>query len=140
MRLKRTLIAAALSALPLLSQAGNPKVQSLRRFTLDERPARIVELLGRPDHTYSLPGYTSWQYESVDNEDHADNYPPSLIVCLSAQGQQILSLTRNFVTAQDVDELFPQAETSVYHWPSEAKNQFSVRLRELPGERLMLAM
>ena len=133
------MIAAALCALPLFSQTATSKFQTLLRFTLDEAPAKIVELLGRPGRIDWVQGYISWQYESVENDDHDDNYPPSLIVCLSAENRQILSLTRNFVTAQDVEELFPRAETSVYHWPSATNSQFSVRLRRLPGERLLLA-
>ena len=54
--------------------------------------------------------------------------------------RQILSVTRNFDTPQDVDYLFPATQTSVHHWPSKGPAQFSLRLRQLSGETLLLAM
>ncbi len=65
--LQRRLIRVALflGALPVYSQtAFNHKTQSLLRFTLDEKPERIVVLLGRPDRVDdSARAYHSWLYE-----------------------------------------------------------------------------
>jgi hypothetical protein len=133
---------ALLAALPLISQTVfNQKTHSLLRFTLEEKPEAIARLLGRPNSVDdSARDYKSLQYETVDGEEHDENLPPAYILCLRAGDEQLLSVTRNFVTPQDVDDLFPQAETSVHHWPSTKAPQFSLRLRELPKGRLLLAM
>jgi len=105
---------ALFTALPLLSQTmfpqtANEKTHSLLRFTLEEKPEGITRLLGRPGHVDdSTRDYKSWQYETADSEDHDDNLPPAYILCLRTGDDQLLSVTRNFVTPQDVDDLFPR--------------------------------
>jgi len=127
-------------ALPLFSQAPN-KVQALLRFTLDESPEQILKLLGSPTHIDdSLKGYQSWQYEPPPEEDTDDNNAPAWFVCVRASDRRVVSVTRNFDKPQDVDALFPAAETEAHHWPSKETAQFSVRLRRLSGETLLLAM
>ena len=130
------------AALPLLCQTTKDgRLQELLRFTLNEKPEQIVTMLGRPQRIDdSLAGYQSWQYEFSADEESDDNSPPAWYVCLSTSRRQILSVTRNFGKPQDVDSLFPAPETAAYHWPSVDSPQFSVRLRHLPGEMLLLAM
>ena len=132
----RLLGVALLAALPAFSQAS----QAILHWTLQENPEQIVRILGKPDHVDdSVKAYQSWQYESADNEDRDDNSPPSYILCLQG-GRQLLSLTRNFVSPRAVDDLFPVADTRTYHWPSKEAPQFSLRLRPLSPETLLLAM
>ncbi|MCU1232554.1 MAG: hypothetical protein JWP63_521 [Candidatus Solibacter sp.] len=111
------------------------------RWTLREKPEQIARILGRPDHVDdSVKAYQSWQYESADNEDRDDNSPPSYILCLRNPDQQLLSVTRNFAAPQDVDDLFPPKETRTYHWPNTHAPQFSVRLRPISSETLLIGM
>ena len=138
----RLLGVALLAALPAFSQADPIKPpQAMLRWTLREKPEQILRILGKPDRVDdSVQAYQSWQYESADNEDRDDNSPPSYILCVQTAGQQLLSLTRNFVSPQAVDDLFPLADTRTYHWPSKEAPQFSLRLRPLSPETLLLAM
>ena len=140
----RILVGGALliALLPLLCQTPqNRKLQELLRFSLHESPEQIVSLLGRPQRIDdSLGGYQSWQYEFSAAEENDDNSPPAWFVCLSTARRQVLSVTRNFDKPQDVDGLFPSPQTVVHYWPSKDAPQFSVRLRQLPGEVLLLAM
>ena len=130
------------AVLPLLCQPPqNSKIQELLRFSLNESPEQIAALLGRPQRIDdSLAGYQSWQYEFSAAEENDDNSPPAWFVCLSTGRRQVLSVTRNFDKPQDVDRLFPPPETAVHYWPSKEAPQFSVRLRQLPGEVLLLGM
>jgi hypothetical protein len=134
--------AALVSALPLFSQtAAHRKTHELLRFTLEETPARIVALLGRPDRLEESSGsWHSWQYATADGEDHDDNSPPAYILCLRASDQRLMSVTRNFVEPQDVEDLFPAGETIVHHWPSAKAPEFSVRVRRLANGALLIAM
>ena len=133
--------ALLVAALPLLCQTAPNRVQELLRFSLNESPEQIVALLGRPQRVDdSLAGYQSWQYEFSAAEENDDNSPPAWFVCLSTARHQVLSVTRNFDKPQEVDGLFPPAQTTVHHWPSKEAPQFSVRMRQLPGEVLLLAM
>jgi hypothetical protein len=129
-----------LAALPVFCQSPeNPKLQQLLRFTLNESPETVLKLLGNPTHIDdSLRGYQSWQYEFGADEQSDDNSPPAWYVCVNTSTRQVVSITRNFDKPQDVDELFPGVES--YHWPSKAVPQFSVRLRTLAGEAILLAM
>ena len=131
-----------MAALPLLGQSPqNNKIQELLRFSLNEGPEQIVTLLGRPQRVDdSLAGYQSWQYEFSAAEENDDNSPPAWFVCLGTARRQVLSVTRNFDKPQDVDGLFPPPQTVVHYWPSKDAPQFTVRLRQLSGEVLLLAM
>lgn len=129
------------AALPILSQTQPArKTAEILRFTLSESPEEIVKLLGRPEHMdESLPGFQSWQYETMAGKDSDDNSPPAWFVCLRS-GRTVLSVTRNFDKPQDVDDLFPPAQTTAYHWPAQGAPQYSLRLRRISGEVLLLAM
>ena len=131
-----------MAALPLMCQTPqNTKIQELLRFSLNESPEQIVSLLGRPQRIDdSLAGYQSWQYEFSAVEENDDNSPPAWFVCLNTSKRQVLSVTRNFDKPQNVDGILPASQTAVYHWPSKDTAQFSVRLRQLPGDVLLLAM
>jgi len=133
---------ALLLVLPLFSEGGeNRKVQEILRFTLGETPEEVARLIGRPSHLDdSVPGYQSWQYEPPAEESGDDNSAPAWFVCLRTGTRQVVSVTRNFDKAQDVDALFPVAQTEVHHWPSASDRQFSVRVRRISEDALLLAM
>jgi hypothetical protein len=116
-------------------------VQDLLRFTLNENPEQVIALLGRPQRIDdSMAGYQSWQYEFSADEQNDDNSPPAWFVCMNTAKRQILSVTRNFDNPQDVGDVFPTTQTAVYYWPSKDAPNYSVRLRALPGDVLLLAM
>ena len=131
-----------LAALPLSCQTlQNSKVEELLRFTLNENPQQILTLLGRPSRIEdSAAGFQSWEYEFSGDEESDDNSPPAWLVCLTIPKREILSVTRNFDKPQEVDRLFTAAQTAAYYWPSKETPQFSVRLRQLSGGLLLLAM
>jgi len=130
------------AALPLFTQTGpNAKMQEFLRFTLDETPEQIIQRMGRPERIDdSVSRYQSWQYGAPADEANDDNSPPAWFFCLRADNRQILSVTRNFDKPQDVDALFPAAEATVHRWPSKEAPQFSLRLRRMAGETLLLAI
>src|SRR5262249_41615672 len=99
-------------------------------------------ILGRPNRVDdSARAFQSWQYDTAPEDgERDDNSPPAYILCVRTSDQQLLILTRNFTSPQDVEELLPVKLTSVYHWPSAEKPQSSVRLRPLSGETLLIAM
>jgi hypothetical protein len=134
--------ALLLAALPLVCETPqNRKIQELLQFTLDESPEEIVARLGRPNHIDdSSAGYQSWQYEFPAGEENDENSPPAWFVCLDTARRQVLSVTRNFDKPQEVDGFFPASQTEVHHWPSKDTPKFSVRLRSMPHEALLLAM
>jgi hypothetical protein len=131
-------------ALPLFSQSPAPakKTHTILRFTLQEKPQDIFALLGHPNHVDdSSRSFVSWMWESADGEAHDDdNLPSAYILCLRAGDRHLLSVTRNFDEAQDVDDLFPATNTRSYYWPSKDAPQYSLRLREVDGGNLLLAM
>jgi hypothetical protein len=130
------------AALPLFCQTSpNKKIEQFVRFTLDESPEQIVRAMGRPDHIDdSSPRYLSWQYESPPDEANDDNTAPAWFFCLKSENRQLLSVTRNFDKPQDIDDVFPAAQTTVHYWPAKDKPQYSVRMRRLSGETILLAM
>jgi len=135
-------VALLVATLSLSSQTQqDTRIQKLLQFTLNESPQQIITLLGRPSRIDdSVAGYQSWQYEFSSDEQLDDNSPPAWFVCLSTSRHEILSVTRNFDKPQNVDSLLPDSRTAVHYWPSKEAAQFSVRLRQLPGEVLLLAM
>jgi len=135
-------VALLVATLPLSSQTQqNTRIQELLRFTLNENPEQILTMLGRPNRIDdSVAGFQSWQYEFSNDDELDDNTPPAWFVCLSTSRRQVLSVTRNFRKPQNVDDILPASQTAVHYWPSKDAAQFSIRLRQLPGEVLLLAM
>ena len=108
----------------------------LLTFTLDESREAVARKMGPPPVVADYgPGYQTWQYR-IDVEDHHDF---SHLFCFRRSDGRLVSITRNGHDAI-VDDLFPPAQTAVHHWPDSAKPQYSVLLRRLPGDRLLLAM
>jgi hypothetical protein len=53
---------------------------------------------------------------------------------------ELLSLTRNWEQERPVDELFPEAESKVYHYPDKAHPEYAVCVRRLSGGLVLMAM
>lgn len=49
-------------------------------------------------------------------------------------------MSRNYEPERKVDDLFPEGQARVYHYPDAKNAQFSLRLRRLSGGRLLMAM
>jgi hypothetical protein len=109
----------------------------LLAFTLDETPADVATRLGAPAHTGAFgPGYFSWFYQ-IGVEDLHDF---SHTLCFREPDRKLISITRDFAPEVDVDHLFPGASSEVHYWPDREKPQYRVRVRRLPGDRVLLAM
>jgi len=130
-------IVLALIAFVFAQTSPSKPGSDLPGFTLRETPDQLIALLGRPDGVDdSLPAYFSWLFKAGAHDEHDYGY----ILCFPRSDGKLVSITRNFDPEQKVDHLFPSGSFTVQHWPSAEKPQFSVRLRVLPGDRLLLAM
>jgi hypothetical protein len=121
-----------------LFQANTGKPGSeLLGFTLNQTLSEVVSQLGTPEGVDdSLPNYVSWLFRG-DARDEGDY---GYIVCFRRSDNRLVSVTRNFEREEAVDHLFPEGSFAVHNWPSDDKPQFSVRVRALPGGRLLIAM
>lgn len=139
-----TLLGALLITAPLIfcqqpAQSPDPRlrVDLLSRLTLDETPDQVRALMGPPSHIGAFgPNYVTWHYQ-IDLRDHHEF---SHLFCFSEPGQKLIGVTRNFEEATNVDRLFPPEHTEVHHWPDDRKPQFSIRVRRLSGDRVLMAM
>ena len=106
-------------------------------FDFNETSADIISRLGPPDGVDdSLPNYRSWFFKRGAQDEHDFGY----ILCFRRSDNRLVSVTRNFEPEMVVDHLFPKGSFTVRHWPSDERPQFGVRVRVLPGERLLFAM
>lgn len=132
------LIGALLIAAPCCAQSVDPRTTAsyLLKFTLQEDPAEVRAKLGAPAQVADFgPRYFSWLYQ-IGIADHHDF---SHTLCFSREDGKLISVTRT-VEEEIVEDLLPAAETTVHQWPSADKPQYGLRLRRLPGDRLLLAM
>ena len=53
---------------------------------------------------------------------------------------KLVSVTRNFHFAVNVDALLPVKSTQTYYWPNETDRQWPVRVRRMANDRLVIAM
>jgi hypothetical protein len=97
----------------------------------------VVRMLGSPVQVDdALPAYHSWLYQ-IDN---ADNHDFSHVLCFRNSDNQLISVTKNFDEPQNVEAVLPSDQTSTYYWPAAGPAQFSVRIRRLSGDRILIAM
>jgi hypothetical protein len=136
------LLGALLGAAPLFSQippAADPQRRDgeLRWFLLTETKDEVTRALGPPTVVAGFgQDFVSWQYQ-IGDVDH-DEFSHQVVFRSSVRG--IVSITRNYQPERNVDELFPETETTVHHYPDAEKPQFSLRLRCLPAGRVLMAM
>lgn len=131
-----------LLAAPLISETvvnADPIVRQGRLvwFDLTETHEQIADRLGPPAMAAPLGNnFVSWQYK-FGTDDH-DGFSHHLIF---RKSDGILAcITRNFDSEQQVDAMFPSAETTTHRRHEKGRPPYSVRVRRLAGDRLLLAM
>jgi len=139
----RLLFGALILSAPLLCgeqpTAADPKIEKgkLLWFSLLETPAQVEAALGKPALAASSGSdHLSWQFR-LGGTDHHDF---SHVLVFRKSTSKLVSVTRVYEEERMVDEFFPPAETTVHHYRDAGKTSFGVRLRRLPGGRLLLAM
>ncbi len=135
------LLWALLTAAPVFSQtaATDPQIREgkLVWFQLTEGPEDVIRLLGRPATEADFSGdFRSWEYQI----GVADTHDQSHHIVFRKSTRTLVSVARNYEPERNVDSLFPAAETTVHSYPNSNNAQFSVRVRRLPGGRVLMAM
>lgn len=129
-----------LAAAPLFPQDAGALDPHLHDGKLDwllltETPAEIARRAGPPRLEVSFgSGFLAWQYR-FGSEIDRDDFSHYLV--FEKSSGSLVAITRSYASQQNVDELFPEAETSVYEEPN---SRFHVRVRRLSGGRMLLAM
>jgi hypothetical protein len=120
-----------LLAAPLLSQSGE------HLFRLSETRAEVSKQLGLPVMVASFgDDFEAWQYQIGPVEEEGFSHQ---LVFRKSTGT-LISVARNYETARNVDDLFPPSETTTHSYPNAEKPEYNVRVRQLSGERLLIAM
>jgi hypothetical protein len=136
------LMTGALACAPLFSQnlaAADPRIHAgeVVWFRLKETRDQVGRLLGAPALTADFGrDFLSWQYR-IGDIDH-DEF--SLHVVFRKSENVLISVTRNYESERNVDTMFPPSETTAYYYPRTGKLLYSLRLRHLPGGRVLMAM
>ncbi|MEP7364635.1 MAG: hypothetical protein ABI972_15370 [Acidobacteriota bacterium] len=131
--------ASLFSQSPASALPGDPiaKEGQLSWFSLTESPDQIKALLGRPAMAASTGSdHLSWQYQIGDIDHHDFSH----VFLFRKTSSTLVSVTRNFEPERTVDEFFPPAGTTVHHFPNAEHPALSLRLRRLPGRRVILAI
>jgi hypothetical protein len=80
--------------------------------------------------------YRSWQYQIGEVEHDAFWHA---LVFRKSDGK-LVSITRNYDPERNLDALFPASETTVHWFRVEGRADFPVRVRLLPGGRVLMAI
>ena len=127
-----------LCAAPLFCQT-DPVVKEgqLDWFRLTESRTDVAKQLGLPKMVAAFGAdFESWQYQLGEVEEEGFSHQ---LVFRKSTGE-LISIARNYATERTVDEWFPAGETVAYFYPASEKPEYSVRVRKLSGDRLLLAM
>lgn len=112
-------------------------VGELMRYTLDESTEQLTRGMGAPVQIGDAsPGYLTWYYKT----DVLDQHDFSHLLMFRREDGKLVSVTRNFHFAVNVDALLPVKSTQTYYWPSETDRQWPVRVRRMGNDRLVIAM
>ena len=112
-------------------------VGELMRYTLDESTEQLTRGMGAPVQIGDAsPGYLTWYYKT----DVLDQHDFSHLLMFRREDGKLVSVTRNFHFAVNVDALLPVKSTQAYYWPSETDRQWPVRVRRMGNDRLVIAM
>jgi hypothetical protein len=133
------LLVSATLLFPQSPAAADPRERDgkLLWFELSERPEEVAAVLGRPANVVDFGlNFQSWQYQ-IGNVDHHE-FSHELV--FRKPGSTLISVTRNYEPEENVDRLFPPAQTRTYHYADEGRPQYSVRVRRLSAGTLLMAM
>jgi hypothetical protein len=143
MRLNLVLGGLLLMATPVLFAELPPSADPRERdgkvvwFDLSEGPEAVATQLGRPANVVDFgQHFQSWQYQ-IGNADHHEF---SHEVVFRKPGNTLISITRNYEPEENVDRLFPPAQTRSYFYPDGGRPKYAVRVRRLAPGILLLAM
>ena len=136
------ILAGALIAAPLAAQM--PKMadpaggkSGLEWFLLTETRAEVTAAMGSPVLVADFgSGMQSWQYQVGDIDHHEFSHQ----FVFAGPEKTLISVTRNYEPELSVDQFFPARETTVHQYPDSGAPQYSLRLRRLPGGRVLMAM
>lgn len=124
---------------PGLPALADPQVKAdgVAWLMLNETMEDVVRAFGRPALVAeSGAGLVSWQFQLGDIDHHDFSH----VLVFRAADRKLLSVTRNYEPERRVDALFPATETRSYAVPGTGVTRFRMRVRRLPGGRLLMAM
>src|SRR5712671_123713 len=135
------LLWALLTAAPVFSQQparSDPQVSAgiFKWFLLDESEAEVRTYLGQPAMVADFGAYRSWQYQ-IGGVEH-DEFSHALVFRKS--DGKLISISRNYDTERNVDEFFPDGETTTHWFRAAGQPDFAMRVRKLPSGRLLIAV
>jgi hypothetical protein len=129
-------LSSTIWAQPSFTDPGLEQGQ-IRWFLLSETKDNVRRQLGQPKDIATFPAdFEAWQYEIGETREEESSHQ---LVFRKSTGQ-LISVTRNYEPERVVDEWFPPAETSVYLYPDKVHPRYGLRLRRLPGGRVLMAM
>ncbi|MFN7919722.1 MAG: hypothetical protein U0Q16_06475 [Bryobacteraceae bacterium] len=138
MKLLVFLMAGAATVAPVFGQTvADPTVRDgvFSWFELTETMSDVARKLGPPRVKADFgKGLESWQYQIGPGDGHE----PTHYLVFEKATRKLISVTRNFDPEPPVDEMFPPSQTTSRFLPSNPG--FGVRMRRLPGGRVLLAM
>ena len=106
-------------------------------FSLGESMEDVARKLGPPKLVADFgAGLRSWQYHLGSG----DNHDPSHYLVFRRSSGKLVSVTRNYDPEELVDGLFPGSQTSTHFLRPPTDPPYGVRVRRLPGGRVLLAM
>ncbi|MBX9601621.1 MAG: hypothetical protein K2X35_11465 [Bryobacteraceae bacterium] len=139
---RQLILGALLLAAPRFSTAfGEPdprtRPEFLLEFTLSETEGEVAAKMGPPRQVADLStDYRAYHFQiGVD-----DLHELSHILVFSRTSGKLVSITQNFEPERDVTALFPPGDSRVHFWPDAEKPQYSILVRKLPGNRLLMSM
>jgi hypothetical protein len=142
-RLAVLLVAAALvrhepAAAQVTPPLADPQLVDggLAWFQLNETRDRVRAALGDPSVTAPFGDFESWQYQIGVTDRHEFSH---YVVFRQSTGR-LISVARNFEEPRNVDAWFPPEETTVHRRLEGSGPYYGVRLRELSGGRVLMAM
>lgn len=138
---KVVMLWALLGTAPVLPQTvqHEPQVKNgeLVWFSIASTKDQIFKTFGQPVITAAFGAdFESWQYRlgTVDHDDFSHQ------IVFRKSNQTLVSITRNFDPERNVDAWFPVATTTTHHYPNPQKPEFSVRVRRLKDDGVLIAM
>ena len=141
--MKRILVLlwALLPAAPVLSQQAlwsDPQVSAdgIRWFQLVESESEVRKCLGQPAMVADFGEYRSWQYQ-IGEVEH-DEFSHALV--FRKPDGKLVSVSRNYNPERNVDAFFPASETAVHWFRADGQPDFAMRVRRLPGGRVLIAV